>query len=207
MSSIRRPESIASLIKMSTTTLSFPSSVVNIGAMQYKNITSLILSTSFVGVGGLDAVLQTNSVYYVYAVASNNSMTIIGSTNSSLPSGFTQARQVGSFTTDSSGYIAIPPLNVNLRILNASAQLSTWDLVMADVSIASFTATLPPNPSVGNEVQIIDAKGLFSLTRYVTLARNGQPIKGTANDFDCNQPNKRYRAVFVDATYGWDIHY
>jgi microcystin-dependent protein len=108
MPSIRLPESIAKLSKTSNTMLSFPSSTVNIGASQYKNIAALTLNTATIGIGGIDAALQTNSTYYVYAVVSSGVLAIIGSLNSSLPSGFSAAKTVGIFNTNNSSLIGFP---------------------------------------------------------------------------------------------------
>ena len=105
MGSIRKPESISKLAKLTATTLSLPASTLNIGGQQYNTLTSLTLNTATVGAGGVDATVTAGSLYYVYAVLSSNQVYLIASLNSSLPSGFTQARAVGGFTTDASSQI------------------------------------------------------------------------------------------------------
>lgn len=106
MGSIRTSENIAKLTKTSTTILSLPASRINIGASQYVT-SALTLNTAVVypTMGGLDASVTAGTLYYVYAVVSSGTVYLIGSTNSSLPSGFTQARVVGGFTTNSSSQI------------------------------------------------------------------------------------------------------
>jgi len=99
MGSIRTVENIAKLAKTSVTTLSLPASRVNIGAAQYIT-PALTLNTATVGIGGVDATITAGGLYYVYAVLSGNVVYLIASPNSSLPSGFTQARKVGSFNTN-----------------------------------------------------------------------------------------------------------
>jgi microcystin-dependent protein len=116
MPSIRLPESISKLVKTSNTMLSFPSSIVNIGAKQYKNTSALTLNTATIGLGGVDASLTASSTYYVYAVVSNGVMAIIGSKNSSLPSGFTIAKQIGLFNTNGSSLIGYPDVPVSTSI-------------------------------------------------------------------------------------------
>lgn len=105
MGSIRKPESISKLAKLTATTLSLPASTLNIGGQQYNTLTSLTLNTATVGAGGVDATIVAGSLYTVYAVLSSGQVYLIASLNSSLPSGFTQARAVGGFTTDASSQI------------------------------------------------------------------------------------------------------
>jgi hypothetical protein len=95
----------------------------------------------------------------------------------------------------------------NVRRLSALSAVSANDRVIADVSGGGFTLTLPPSPSIGDEIQLLDGKGAFDLTDFVTFDRNTNPLRGGTDNFDCTQPNKLYRAIFVDETYGWDIIY
>ena len=99
MGTIRMPENLAKLTKASTTAVTLGASRVNIGALQYVTTATLTLNTGTIGVGGVDATLAASSVYYVYAVISGSAPALIGSLNASLPSGYTQARKVGAFTT------------------------------------------------------------------------------------------------------------
>jgi hypothetical protein len=106
-SSIRTPESIAKLVKLTVTTLSLPISRINIGALSYiTSALTLTLNTSY-GPGYLDVAggPAAGSLYYVYAVVSSSTVYLIASLNSSLPAGFTAARAVGGFTTNSSSQI------------------------------------------------------------------------------------------------------
>ena len=118
MASIRTSEVIQKLIKTSVTTLQLPlGSRINIGGQQYNTLTSLTLNTATVGAGGVDATIVAGSLYYVYAVLSSNQVYLIASLNSSLPSGFTQARCVGGFTTNASGQIDVVgdyPVNISV---------------------------------------------------------------------------------------------
>lgn len=105
MGSIRRPENIAKLIKLTATTAQLPASVINIGAQQYST-SALTLNTAVVGVGGVDVTIAASSVYTVYAVVSSSTVYLIASLNSALPSGFTTARVVGGFVSDASSQIS-----------------------------------------------------------------------------------------------------
>ena len=102
---IRKPEAISKLAKLTATTLSLPASTLNIGGQQYNTLAALTLNTATVGVGGVDATLVAGSLYTVYAVISGSQVYLIASLSSSLPSGFTQARTIGGFTTDASSQI------------------------------------------------------------------------------------------------------
>lgn len=105
MGSIRTVENIAKLVKTSVTTLSLPASRINIGAQQYVTILSKTLDTSIIGPGGLDSSISSSSVYYVYAVFYNSNVYLIGSVSSVSPSGFSQSRKVGAFTTGATSQI------------------------------------------------------------------------------------------------------
>lgn len=105
MGTIRKPESIAKLAKLTATTLSLPASTFNIGGQQYNTLNALTLNTATVGAGGVDATIVAGSLYTVYAVISSGQVYLIASLNSSLPSGFTQARAVGGFNTNTSSQI------------------------------------------------------------------------------------------------------
>jgi len=106
MGSIRKPELLQKPVKLTATTLRLPlGSTLNIGAAQYNLISNLDLNTAVTGVGGCDVAVAAGSLYYVYAVVSSGTVYLIASLNSSLPSGFTQARAVGGFTTNASSQI------------------------------------------------------------------------------------------------------
>lgn len=99
MGSIRRPENIAKLVKLTATTLQLTATTITIDAQQYSTL-ALTLNTAVIGVGGVDVTIAASSVYTVYAVVSSNTVYLIASLNSVLPSGFTTARVVGGFFSD-----------------------------------------------------------------------------------------------------------
>jgi hypothetical protein len=100
----------------------------------------------------------------------------------------------------------IPNRFWNNVVASSAVGLSVNDRLYANAATA-FIATLPANPNIGDECQVLDSKGTFSITKYVTLNPGASPLRGGANTFDCTQPNQLYRIVYVDATYGWDILY
>lgn len=68
----------------------------------YKLNSALVLSTASTGLGGLDTgSLAANTLYYVYAAVSSNTVGLVASLNapSTGPTGFTQWRQIGRMRT------------------------------------------------------------------------------------------------------------
>ena len=95
----------------------------------------------------------------------------------------------------------------NVRQVSVTSNISTNDRVIADVTGGNITLYLPPNPSIGDECQLLHGDTPFSPTAYVSFDRNGNPIRGGTGGFDCTVPNKLYKAIYVGGTYGWDILY
>jgi hypothetical protein len=67
---------------------------------------------------------------------------------------------------------------------------------------AAFTATLPASPSLGDFITFIDYAGTFD-TNNLTIARNGKPIQGAAEDLTVSIERSAFTLVFVDDTQGW----
>lgn len=103
--------------------------------------------------------------------------------------------------------VFVPNKMWNKVIASSNVTSAVNDRVFMDATSGPYTNYLPANPNVGDECQLLDAKGIFSITKYVTFNPGASNLRGGANTFDCQQPNKLYRAIFVDATYGWDILY
>jgi hypothetical protein len=68
----------------------------------------------------------------------------------------------------------------------------------------NMTLTLPATPSLGNAVIIVDAAGTAATTNF-TVARNGVPIMGQAQDLIVNTNNARLQLVYSDNTRGWRL--
>jgi hypothetical protein len=66
----------------------------------------------------------------------------------------------------------------------------------------AFTATLPASPSLGDFITFIDYAGTFD-TNNLTIARNGKPIQGAAEDLTVSIERSAFTLVFVDDTQGW----
>jgi len=77
--------------------------------------------------------------------------------------------------------------------------------VFADtLTTGAFSITLPGSPSVGNIVGINDCKSNFA-TANLTVARNGNPIQGSANDLTCDVDDIDFQLIYTGATMGWMI--
>jgi hypothetical protein len=66
----------------------------------------------------------------------------------------------------------------------------------------AITATLPASPSLGDFITFIDYAGTFD-TNNLTIARNGKPIQGAAEDLTVSIERSAFTLVFVDDTQGW----
>lgn len=67
---------------------------------------------------------------------------------------------------------------------------------------AARTLTLPPTPSVGDEIQIFDATGNAG-TNNITVNRNGEKINNTADNASLDVNGVAAVFVYTGATYGW----
>ena len=64
------------------------------------------------------------------------------------------------------------------------------------------TVTLPASPAVGDEVHFIDSGNAFG-SNNLTIARNSQPILGTAANLTVSTNGAAFTLVYVNATRGW----
>lgn len=71
-------------------------------------------------------------------------------------------------------------------------------------SASALTLTLPGNPSVNDQIDIIDASGNTS-TYNITVNRNGKLINGNAGNFIIDVNGSWFTLVFTGNTYGWTI--
>ncbi|MDP7367331.1 MAG: hypothetical protein QGH83_08720 [Candidatus Pacebacteria bacterium] len=73
-----------------------------------------------------------------------------------------------------------------------------------DTSAAAWTMTLPANPTAGDTIWIVDAKGTFA-TNNLTLAGNGKNIHRQAADVTMNISDVSKMLIYHNATNGWII--
>ena len=82
------------------------------------------------------------------------------------------------------------------------------DNLLIDTAAAQVTITLPADPSMGDEVSIMDvsASGGFGSNK-VTIDRNSQPIRGAASNLELVANNQSIKLRYTNATKGWQYVY
>jgi hypothetical protein len=71
-----------------------------------------------------------------------------------------------------------------------------------DTTSTTITATLPASPTIGDFVSFIDYAGTFDTNNF-TVARNGNPIQGSATDLTVATERAGFTLVYADSTQGW----
>jgi hypothetical protein len=69
---------------------------------------------------------------------------------------------------------------------------------------AARTLTLPPSPTVGDEIYVFDASGTAA-TYNITVARNSNLINGNAGNFLIDLNGGAASFVYTGASYGWKV--
>ena len=75
--------------------------------------------------------------------------------------------------------------------------------VLANTNGGAFTVTLPASPSVGDQVVIADAGGVFG-TKNCIAGRNGSTIEGTAADLNLDINGVSVQFVYSGST--WEVY-
>jgi len=73
-----------------------------------------------------------------------------------------------------------------------------------NVSATGQTFTLPATPTIGDSVSITDIRGTAASVPF-TIARNSQPIQGSAEDLTFNVSNASITLVYSNTTNGWRV--
>ena len=71
-----------------------------------------------------------------------------------------------------------------------------------NTSSNAITCTLPASPTRGDFISFIDYAGTFDTNNF-TVARNGNPIQGSATDLTVATERAGFTLVYVDSTQGW----
>lgn len=101
-----RKENIKSLVLTSSDIVTLPlGSYVYIGGQGYFLAQDKTVNRTVSGIGGLDATVQANTTYYVYAVVSAGAVQLIASASFVNPSGYTNSKMVGEFFIGSNSLI------------------------------------------------------------------------------------------------------
>jgi hypothetical protein len=91
---------------------------------------------------------------------------------------------------------------------------SSWKIITSNytalnnerifVNAGGITITLPLNPTLGYQVQLIDMTGAAATTNW-TVGRNSQRIQGLAENLVVNINGARMTLVYSDAVRGWTL--
>ena len=87
--------------------------------------------------------------------------------------------------------------------VSSNVTLSSNYKYFVDTS-AARTLTLPPSPSVGDEIYVFDASGTAG-TYNITIARNSNLINGNAGNLVFDVNGAAISLIYTGATYGWRV--
>lgn len=93
------------------------------------------------------------------------------------------------------------PAAVTNSSINSNITLVAGTRYFVDTT-AARTLTLPAAPSVGDQIDVIDASGTAG-TYNITVSRNGKLIKGTTGNFIIDINGGAASFIYTGATYGW----
>lgn len=88
------------------------------------------------------------------------------------------------------------------KIATASTTALNNDRIF--VNQGGITITLPLNPTLGYQVQLIDMTGAAATTNW-TIGRNSQRIQGLAENLVVNINGARMTLVYSDSVRGWAL--
>jgi hypothetical protein len=102
----------------------------------------------------------------------------------------------------SSGILSTYKQEINLA-LSSNTTLVTGYRYFVDTT-AARTLTLPANPSVGNEIVILDATGTAG-TYNITVNSNSNKINGTIQNLTIDVNGAGASLIYTGSTYGWRV--
>jgi hypothetical protein len=130
----------------------------------------------------------------------NGPASITGVTYITTPKSVTTITAVGSnYIVTSAGGNQFINVDVTTSVTALASQL-LW----INTTSSAITVTLPAAPSKGDTVRFIDIANTFD-TNNLTIARNGRPIMGAAEDMTVNTEGAAFDLIFYDITQGWRV--
>ena len=121
--------------------------------------------------------------------------------NSLLPSQSGNSNKVLSTDGTNTAWIAPSSGGMPSSSISANTNIAVNYKYFVDTS-AARTLTLPPSPSVGDEIYVFDASGTAA-TYNITIARNSNLINGNAGNLIFNINGGAVSLIYTGATYGW----
>lgn len=103
----------------------------------------------------------------------------------------------------------VSALQTSLSTVPSSWQVATTSMTALNnarifVNQGGITVTLPLNPTLGYQVQLVDMTGNAGAVNW-TVGRNSQRIQGLAENLVVNINGARMTLVYSDAVRGWTL--
>ena len=136
-------------------------------------------------------------------VALHAPTTIASNYTLTLPTATGTANQV--LITDGSGNLSFATVSGGAAwqaVVTSSLSVVAKAGYFVNTSSAAITATLPASPTLGDFISFVDYAGTFDTNNF-TVARNGNPIQGSATDLTVATERAGFTLVYVDSTQGW----
>ena len=86
--------------------------------------------------------------------------------------------------------------------VNSNIAIASEEKVIVDTSTTSIVITLPSNPTLGNEVRIIDGAGNAS-NNSITLFGNGSNIEAETSNVVVDVDRSAFTLVYYNTYQGW----
>jgi hypothetical protein len=178
-------------------------------AIQYNNAGVFAGSTNFTFDGtnvqiGSQGDLRLGDTDNSNYVALHAPTTITSNYTLTLPATTGTANQV--LQTDGSGNLSFATVSGGAawQAVTSSATFTAVSKQGYFINTTSnaITATLPASPTLGDFISFVDYAGTFDTNNF-TVARNGNPIQGSATDLTVATERAGFTLVYVDATQGW----
>ena len=136
-------------------------------------------------------------------VGLRSSTTVSASYTLNLPTATGTANQV--IQTDGSGNLSFATVSGGAAwqtVQSTSFSATVKQGYFVNTSGNAITCTLPASPTLGDFISFIDYNATFDTNNF-TVARNGNPIQGSATDLTVATERAGFTLVYVDATQGW----
>jgi len=182
-----------------TTTVTFPiNAYIRQAFTPTANQTSFTTSSSMI-TGSEQVYLNGILLVRDSDYTTPDSTTILLTTGAAVGDSF-EVMGLNAITT--SGVLANYKQEINLSI-SSNTTLVTGYRYFVDTT-AARTLTLPANPSVGNEIVILDATGTAG-TYNITVSSNSKKINGTVQDLVIDTDGAGASLIYTGSTYGWRV--
>ena len=165
-------------------------------------------ATGDTSVGGTLGVTSTLNVTGVPTFSTTSHMVIPKGTDAQRPTGVTGMMRYNTDRNIVEVYTGsawqAPGIYRQVDVINVNYVASAFDQCWVSTSTTAVTVTLPPNPVKGDSIRFLDLARTFQV-RNLTVARNGRPIQGDAQDLTVATEGGAFELCFYDNTFGWRI--